>query len=196
MSDYANTKTAYQVFRKGLGSLSKEYGFKRVPHMEASWYKSLPTGGNTEFAVVCDRWGSSDRGNEFNVCVYCGEYIGNAKLGRGDVRSASLSELMGPNDLKEMEKIQNAINARRPFPPAPIYTPEDDNYVWFMSYFQPVKTPYTDRIGSQISFSYYSIQDLNEWIDFISARIFPAIENFLSSPGFGPDPLLKIISGR
>lgn len=196
MADYASTKTAYKVFRKGLGSLAKNNGYKRVPQTEASWYKSLPTEGNTEFAFVCDKWGSSDIGNEFNVNVYCGEFIGNAKLGRGDGRGSSFSALVGPEDLKEMEKIQNEINTRRPFPLAPIYTPEDDNYSWFMSHFQPVKTPYTDRIGTRISFSYYSIQDLNEWIDFISCRIFPVIEKFSSSSGFGPDPWLKLITGR
>ena len=194
--DFANSKVAYQVFRKAFGSLAKTNSFKRVPQTEASWYKSLPTGDNIEFTFLCDRWGSSDSGNEFNVYLYCSQFIGSVKVGKSGCRSSSFSALLGADDLNEMEKIQNKINARRPFPQDPIYSPGDDLYSSFMSHFQPVKPPYVDRVGSQISFSYYSIQDLSDWVEFILCRLFTVIEKYSSSPGFCADPWLKLITGR
>lgn len=196
MTEYARSRVAYQEFRRGFGGLAKANGFKRVPHTEAAWYKDTLSGDKVEFWLLCSPWGSSDTGSEFDLYLHHGKLIGNAKVGMADGRSTSFTALLSPEDLNEMQEIQNMINARRPFPQEPFLTPESDLYSYFIAHFQPVKTPYVDRIGSQIPFSYYSVEDLTVWIDFVASRILSTIQKFEAAPGCVGDALLKLITGR
>ena len=160
MAKYATSKDVYRRVREVFRPFAEASAFKRVKGSEAGWVKRLAKGPELEIGFGLNAWGRSDHGGHLHMQMSL----------RGDPPTLVRFDLLLDAAGRERKAaVERKVEARWPFKGEAIQA----RTVQFRSHLFGEQTVEVSRgfTRSDHSFSYYSLEDVTDWMEFIVGEL-------------------------
>lgn len=160
MARYATSKDVYRQVRQVFQPFAEANAFKRVKGSDATWVKRLAKGPELEIGFGINYWGRSDHGGHLHVQMV---------LGPDPPTLVRFDLLLDDAGRARKAAVERTVEARWPFKGAAA----EARTVQFRSHLFGEQTLEVSRgfTRSDHSFSYYSLEDVNDWMEFIVGEL-------------------------
>ena len=186
MPDYAHAKDVYKVLRESLTPWTAANGFRRVPGTVVGWQK--PAGPDQLLRFMFEgssRWGDAETGHSLTGRVQLDPAPGDPAA--APIRQSLFTSCLVRPELDRLAAIQGAINRRRPALPAQ-YEQDFHADTLLGLYLRELYDPSpTYEEGAYVPLSYYAMEDVREWTQFIIEVLPAVLDRFVA--GRTPRPI-------